>query len=155
MKLGGTLGRMQRFVVSGFRARKRVSTSGTLVVFSVLFLAGCSQTPSKAVTGGATGAAIGAGTGAIIGSQTGDAGAGTAIGAGIGAAAGALVGNSLDQMDLENEELEERIRRNARRFRRMPPERQQELRETWERLRGLPPDAREAEIERLLSDAGY
>lgn len=75
-------------------------------------LAGCARPLSKAEQGTAAGAALGAGAGAIIGSMTGHAGAGTAIGAGIGALGGAIAGNSLDQVDKQNEELNAQVSRN-------------------------------------------
>jgi outer membrane protein OmpA-like peptidoglycan-associated protein len=83
-----------------------------LIVFLAILVSGCAKPISKSSQGALAGGALGAGTGAIIGSATGKAGVGTAIGAGIGALGGAILGNSLDQTDKENAELEGRINQN-------------------------------------------
>lgn len=83
-----------------------------LGAISSAILTGCAKDITGATKGALAGAALGAGSGAIIGSQTGNAGAGVAIGAGIGALGGAIAGNSIDQMDQENEALESQYNKN-------------------------------------------
>jgi len=64
----------------------------SILLLSVLLLAGCTTTQKGAVVGGAAGA----GLGAIIGHQSGHTGEGALIGAGLGAVTGALVGEHLE-----------------------------------------------------------
>ncbi len=96
----------------------------TLLLLSIMVVAGCSAPLSTREKGGLIGLGLGAGTGAIIGSTAGNAAAGAAIGGPIGLIGGALLGDYImaqvqrqqRQLEVDQSELE-RLRRENERLR--------------------------------------
>ncbi len=64
-----------------------------VIVFSILFVSGCTTVQKGAGVGAVSGAALGG----IIGNQSGSAGEGALIGAGAGALIGALAGDAIEK----------------------------------------------------------
>ena len=75
-----------------------------VLIVSIVFMSGCTQTQKGAAVGAAGGAALGG----IIGHQSGSGGEGAAIGAAVGAITGALIADKMeeDEQELPPEQTE-------------------------------------------------
>src|SRR5690348_13215841 len=83
-------------------------TGTVLLVACSLLISACSGQPlSTREKGAIYGTAGGAATGAVIGAITGNPGAGAAIGAGLGLVGGALVGNSMQNRQTEQAQVQQ------------------------------------------------